>query len=118
LALFLYRIVVDYISKYKWTTPTILISPYKSICKVVLDSSLTRPIDKFRSLSKLSSVKCPIKIFHGEADEVINISHGKEIYKNLGNKTFDPVWLAGIGHNNILEAINNDDIIEVLNYSK
>lgn len=30
-------VVIDYISKNKWTKPVILISPYKSILKIITD---------------------------------------------------------------------------------
>lgn len=108
-------ITIDYVSKYEWNVPIILISPYKSICKVVMDTSCVRPIDKFRSQSKLKKVSCPIKIFHGDADDVINIKHGKELYNSLQNKHFAPTWLEGIGHNNILLKIKTDDYMEVIN---
>jgi pimeloyl-ACP methyl ester carboxylesterase len=109
-------ITVDYISKNKWNTPVILISPYKSICTVIANTSCVAPIDKFTSKKKLKNVSCPIKIFHGKSDEVINVSHGMEMYNNLKNKTLSPVWFDGIGHNNILDVITKDHFMEVLNY--
>lgn len=109
-------ITVDYIYKYEWSNPVILISPYKSICKVVYDTSLVSPIDKYKTLEKLKKIYCPIKIFHGDADDVININHGMTLYKNLNNKSLSPVWLKNIGHNNILDAIEKEHLMEVLNY--
>lgn len=110
-------IVVDYVAKYEWHTPIILISPYKSICKVVFDTSLISPIDKFQSKKKLAlRVTCPVKIFHGTNDEIININHGKEIYRAVNNKLFDPIWFKNIGHNNILPKITSEHYLEVINH--
>ena len=110
-------IVIDYVYKHNWNTPIILISPYKSICKIVYDSSLVNPIDKFKSLNKIKNINCPVKIFHGEIDTLINISHGKTLYKHLNNKLFEPSWLNGIGHNDILGAIELTELIKVINYA-
>ncbi|XWV26285.1 alpha/beta hydrolase family protein [Tupanvirus soda lake] len=107
-------ITVDYISKNDWETPVILISPYKSICRVVADTSCVTPVDKFKSQKKLKNVKCPIKIFHGNNDEVISISHGIEMYNSLKNKSLDPVWFEDTGHNNIIEKITKEHYMEVL----
>ena len=109
-------VIVDYISKHDWTTPVILISPYKSICKIVIDTSCIAPIDKFRSKEKLKFVKCPIKIFHGEHDDVINITHGIKMYNSLTNKTLEPVWFKNTNHHDILDKITKDHYLEVLNY--
>lgn len=110
-------ITVDYASKHKWDTPIILISPYKSICKVVKDTFLTAPIDKFKSQKKLKYVTCPVKIFHGTADEIIKINHGIEMYDSLKNKTLEPVWFCGIDHHNILDVISKEHYLQVLNYN-
>lgn len=112
-------VVVDYIWKNKWNSPSILVSPYKSILRVACDSSsmvLSKPIDKFNSVSKMREINCPIKIFHGNKDEVIAISHGKELFEKLNDKTFEPVWFDGIGHNDILQRIEVDQLKEVTNF--
>ena len=109
-------IVVDYVSKNVWNRPIILISPYKSIISVVYDSSIVGPIDKFKTLSKLDNVNCPVKIFHGLDDELINVSHGKTIHQRLGDKALEPTWLPGIGHNDILWAVDLAEINRIVNY--
>lgn len=109
-------IVVDYVANTKWKSPIILISPYKSIARVILDTSCVRPIDKFETHRKLNDVQCPVKIFHGEKDALINISHGKMIYNGLTDKTFQPTWIPDTGHNDILSKINLDELRNILNY--
>ena len=109
-------VAIDYMSKNNWKTPSILISPYKSICRVVVNTSCVTPIDKFESNKKLSKIDCPIKIFHGESDELIHISHAVDLYDNLKDKSLSPVWFTGVGHNNMLQWITKDHYTEVLEY--
>ena len=112
-------VIVSYAHKHQWTSPIVLISPYKTILSVVLDTSatsLTQYIDKFMSLPKIKDLNCPIKIFHGTNDNIVPISHGKALAAACTNKTFDPVWLPGVGHKDILEHIDMEDLFEVVNY--
>lgn len=58
------------------------------------------PVDKFRNISKLDKVKCPVLVIHGTNDEVIGFSHGEKLYKEANNpKMFYRVEEAG--HNNL-----------------
>ncbi|AKI80136.1 putative alpha/beta hydrolase [Acanthamoeba polyphaga mimivirus] len=109
-------ITIDYAHKNNWNSPIILVSPYKSICTVVVDSCIVRPIDKFCTLDKIYQIKCPVKIFHGENDNVISITHGKKIYDSLNDKSLDPVWIPNTGHNDILDKITIQQIREVIDY--
>ena len=110
-------VTIDFVHRNReWTTPIILVSPYKTIVSVVSDTSLRSVYDKFETINKINNIKCPVKIFHGDNDNVINISHGKQIYEELNQKVFEPTWLAGIGHNDILNAINVEDLMFVINY--
>jgi len=112
-------VVVDYIATHEWMNAVILISPYKSIPTVAYDSSsmncLTKKY-KFNSLKKMEKIKCPVKIFHGTIDNLINIRHGKALYEKLPNKSLAPVWMEGADHDNILNMINEKDILEVITY--
>lgn len=111
-------VVVDYISKNNWITPILLIAPYKSIISVKIESNIFSFVDKFNTFSKLKNVACPIKIFHGDADDVINISHGMEIYRTLLNKSLEPVWLKGIGHRDIIDVIGIDEYVDLINHNE
>lgn len=97
-------VVIDYAYKNNWKSPIILISPYKTISKVVLDSSIVSLVDKFLSERKIGKLECPVKIFHGTKDKIINISHGKTLYKKLKNHTFEPTWLDA-DHHDIIHRI-------------
>ncbi|VBB17619.1 alpha/beta hydrolase family protein [Yasminevirus sp. GU-2018] len=107
-------ICVDYCAKYAWKTPIVLISPYKSIARVIADSCATSAIDSsFNTYEKVDKLKCPVKIFHGDSDTLIHISHGEDIYKALLDKKLSPVWLKNVGHNDILDKITTAHLLEV-----
>lgn len=109
-------VCIDYCSKNEWSTPVILISPYKSLVRVMFDSSLSSGLDtSFNTYEKLPNVTCPVKIIHGDADTLINISHGKKLYEKLNNKTLEPYWVIGAGHNDILEYIKYEHLADVFN---
>jgi pimeloyl-ACP methyl ester carboxylesterase len=103
-------IIVDFIAKRKWQSPTALISPYKSIVSVVMNDEscsskvVKSTVDMFETMKKIDKVIAPIKIFHGEDDNTINISHGKELYRALNNKLI-PVWFPNTGHCDIIRKI-------------
>ena len=109
-------VVIDYAHNHDWKNPLILISPYKTIVKVVCDSSCVRPIDKFRSEAKLPKLNCPVRIFHGEQDNLIGIEHGRHLFSTLKDKSLEPIWIPNADHNNIYRYIEFDDIREVLNH--
>ncbi|AYV78395.1 MAG: alpha/beta hydrolase family protein [Edafosvirus sp.] len=112
-------VIIDYVSKNKWTNPVILISPFKSIPEVYSKFHIIVYLTKkyrFDSGSKLKNVICPVKIFHGEEDKIVNISHGKYLYEHLNNKILAPIWMPLVGHNDVLEKICPFDIMEILSY--
>jgi len=112
-------VVIEYVYNNEWIYPIILISPYKSICTVKFDNELLSKYDKFKNLSKLNKIDCPVKIFHGHDDTVINISHSKMIYESLKNKSLKPAWLNDTGHGDIIDKVINiskNDIDSIINY--
>lgn len=112
-------VVVDYISKHQWDNPVILVSPYESILNIISEYSVIRwclqNYDLFDSKSKIKNVTCPIKIFHGNNDRLVNISHGKNLYDLLSNKKYKPCWIDGCGHREILNKLPVDELKEVFN---
>lgn len=110
-------VVSNYISTNNWLSPVILISPYKSIPRVICDTSCVESSFKhntFSTVYKLNKIKCPVKIFHGKADKVIDCSHGEYIFNHLPIKTFSPTYYDGIGHNDILGVISLNELREVI----
>jgi abhydrolase domain-containing protein 17 len=63
------------------------------------------PNKKFKNLYFLVNVKkveVPVLVIHGTQDNVINVSHGREL-SNIINKEikFQPLFIEGAGHNDI-----------------
>ena len=79
-------IVVDFCCRHDWTMPIVLISPYKSIARVIIDvdsqnhitgsfidsiinstiNSTINSIDQFTTHHKIEKLSCNIIIYHGK----------------------------------------------------
>ncbi|KAL2515453.1 alpha/beta-hydrolase superfamily protein [Forsythia ovata] len=53
--------------------------------------------DIYKNIDKIPLVKCPVLIIHGTADDVVDCSHGKQLYE-LSQEKFEPLWLKGGNH--------------------
>ena len=104
-------VVIDYVSKCYWNEPILLISPYKSMIRVISDNFASSIgygmsfMDMFNSYGKIQNVMCPVKIIHGMDDDVISVVHGMELYELVKNKC-KPVWINDASHNDIFEYID------------
>lgn len=110
-------VVIDYLAKnIFWQNPVVLISAYKSISRVIYDSTWTGLIyNKFDNIEKIRNINCPIKFFHGLNDNFISPHHTTDLYNLSKDKTFFPTYIPHISHNDILYAINIDEIKFILN---
>ncbi|ARF12260.1 alpha/beta hydrolase family protein [Klosneuvirus KNV1] len=110
-------IVIDYISKHEWNDPVILVSPYESMLNIISSYSVIRWVfqnyDLFDSKSKIKNITCPIKIFHGKDDSLVDISHAQTLYELLSNKKYKPCWLDGCEHKHILDKLPINELKEV-----
>lgn len=59
------------------------------------------PGDKFRSVSKLPRVRCPVLVMHGTNDEIIPLWHGEKLFA-IANEPKRSLWVGGAGHNNLV----------------
>jgi len=84
----------------------ILQCPVLSIYRIAFQFRFTLPWDQFANVDKISSIKAPVYIIHGTADEIVPISHGKALYDLVVNP-YEPFWVEDGGHNN-LEIISKD----------
>ena len=78
-------VVMHFLATNDWTSPAILISPYKSIPRVIYDVPLECSFrhNTFSTIYKLENITAPIKIFHGKSDELISYTHSQDIYEKL-----------------------------------
>ncbi len=58
------------------------------------------PLDKFKNISKIKQLHCPVLVIHGTKDEVIPFWHGEKLYEEA-NKPKLSFWVEGAGHNNL-----------------
>ena len=59
--------------------------------------------DKFKSISKIKRVQCPVLVVHGKKDEVIPFRHGEKLFE-AANEPKSFWWVENAGHNNLQEA--------------
>lgn len=58
------------------------------------------PFDKFRNISRIDDINCPVLVIHGRKDDIIPFWHGEKLFK----KAIQPkmsCWLNGATHNYI-----------------
>ncbi|KAJ1476083.1 hypothetical protein T484DRAFT_1826113, partial [Baffinella frigidus] len=87
-----------------------LMSPLESGARVLFNKpiSLCCPcLDIFRSYSKIGRVRCPIAIMHGELDQVVPVSNGRNLYNMAKNKFQQGLWIPSAGHNDMPDAVCN-----------
>jgi abhydrolase domain-containing protein 17 len=80
----------------------ILESTFTSAFRVVVPIPIL-PFDKFTNRDKLSRVRCPVLVLHGEADEVIPLQHGQRLYASAPEPK-QSLWIPGAGHNDFMEV--------------
>jgi predicted esterase len=110
-------VIIDYVSNNEWDTKILLVAPYTSIPRVLINYTIMDniiPDHSFKSINKIINVKCPVKIVHGENDYIVKVSHGKELYESLCNKILTPCYLPNVGHTDILHKMD-DIFIEFIN---
>ncbi len=61
------------------------------------------PFDKFKNISKIKNLRCPVLVIHGKHDEVIPFWHGKKLFQEA-NEPKLAFWVEGAGHNNLFEV--------------
>lgn len=94
----------------------VLISPFKSAFRVVTGVKLL-PFDRFNNLGKIGSVRCPVLVFHGTADEVIPFAHGVAVFA-AASEPKRSVWLEGVRHNDIFHVAGVKIVDEITAFGK
>jgi len=112
-------VIIGFCYYYPSLTPKniILISPFKSIIRIFIDSQFVEDLfvsfetDCFKNISRISFIKCPIQIYHGSEDSLVPLYHSYNLCDKCvsGNLTV----ILNCGHNDILEAIPIDFFLEI-----
>nr|XP_011468328.1 PREDICTED: alpha/beta hydrolase domain-containing protein 17B-like isoform X1 [Fragaria vesca subsp. vesca] len=75
----------------------VLHSPILSGLRVMYPVKRTYWFDIYKNIDKIPLVSCPVLIIHGTADEVVDCSHGKQLWE-LCKEKYEPLWLKGGNH--------------------
>lgn len=91
---------IDLASRVPNLRGVVLHSPILSGLRVLYPAKRTYWFDIFKNIDKIGMVNCPVLVIHGTADEVVDCSHGKQLWE-LCNQKYEPLWLNGGGHCNL-----------------
>ncbi|CAD7957846.1 unnamed protein product [Amoebophrya sp. A120] len=95
----------------------VLQSPIESGARAVFGSvvaTVGSGLDIFKNIEKIERVRAPVCIMHGEADEVVPITNGRNLYKRVREcqqnqaasvVKFPPLWIPNHGHNDMPEHV-------------
>ncbi|OMO93656.1 Heat shock protein Hsp90 [Corchorus capsularis] len=75
----------------------VLHSPILSGLRVMYPVKRTFWFDIYKNIDKIPLVNCPVLVIHGTEDEVVDFSHGKQLWE-LCKEKYEPLWLKGGNH--------------------
>ncbi|RWR83693.1 protein ABHD17B-like protein [Cinnamomum micranthum f. kanehirae] len=75
----------------------VLHSPILSGLRVMYPVKRTYWFDIYKNIDKIPLVNCPVLVIHGTSDEVVDCSHGKQLW-DLCKEKYEPLWLKGGNH--------------------
>ncbi|KAK6913046.1 Serine aminopeptidase, S33 [Dillenia turbinata] len=75
----------------------VLHSPILSGLRVMYPVKRTYWFDIYKNIDKIPLVNCPVLVIHGTADDVVDCSHGKQLWE-LCKEKYEPLWLKGGNH--------------------
>ncbi|XP_010553911.1 PREDICTED: protein ABHD17B-like [Tarenaya hassleriana] len=88
---------VDLASRTANLRGVVLHSPILSGMRVLYPVKRTYWFDIYKNIDKIGAVTCPVLVIHGTADEVVDCSHGKQLWE-LCKEKYEPSWITGGGH--------------------
>ncbi|PKA65287.1 hypothetical protein AXF42_Ash005619 [Apostasia shenzhenica] len=78
----------------------VLHSPILSGLRVLYPVKHTYWFDIYKNIDKIGLVKCPVLVIHGTTDDVVDCSHGKQLWE-LSKEKYEPLWVKGGNHCNL-----------------
>ncbi|KAG9450474.1 hypothetical protein H6P81_010439 [Aristolochia fimbriata] len=91
---------VDLASRLPNLRAVVLHSPILSGLRVLYPVKRSLWFDIYKNIDKIDLVNCPVLIIHGTADEIVDYTHGKQLWE-LCKEKYDPLWISGGGHSNL-----------------
>ncbi|KAJ9564084.1 hypothetical protein OSB04_000050 [Centaurea solstitialis] len=88
---------LDLASRLSRLRAVVLHSPILSGLRVMYPVKRTYWFDIYKNIDKITLVQCPVLVIHGTADDVVDCSHGKELWELCVEK-YEPLWVKGGNH--------------------
>ncbi|CAI9109925.1 OLC1v1009863C3 [Oldenlandia corymbosa var. corymbosa] len=88
---------VDLASRLPRLRAVVLHSPIMSGLRVMYPVKRTYWFDIYKNIDKIPLVQCPVLIIHGTADDVVDCSHGQQLWQQCKEK-YEPLWVKGGNH--------------------
>ncbi|KAL5673004.1 hypothetical protein ACJX0J_017310, partial [Zea mays] len=91
---------IDLASRLPDLRAVVLHSPILSGLRVIYPVKRTFWFDIYKNIDKIGLVNCPVLVIHGTSDDVVDCSHGKQLWEHCKVK-YSPLWLSSGGHCNL-----------------
>ncbi|KAL3378580.1 hypothetical protein AABB24_004485 [Solanum stoloniferum] len=88
---------LDLASRLSRLRAVVLHSPILSGLRVMYAVKRTYWFDIYKNIDKIPLVECPVLIIHGTADDVVDCSHGKQLFE-LSKQKYEPLWVKTGNH--------------------
>ncbi|KAJ0830456.1 putative serine aminopeptidase, S33, alpha/Beta hydrolase [Helianthus annuus] len=88
---------IDLASRLSRLRAVVLHSPILSGLRVLYPVKRTYWFDIYKNIDKIAFVQCPVLVIHGTADDVVDCSHGKQLWELCVDK-YEPLWVKGGNH--------------------
>lgn len=88
---------VDLASRLSRLRAVVLHSPILSGVRVMYPVKRTYWFDIFKNIDKIPLVQCPVLVIHGTEDDVVDWTHGKQLWE-LCKEKYEPLWVKGGNH--------------------
>mmetsp|Transcript_7044 Transcript_7044/g.15266 ORF Transcript_7044/g.15266 Transcript_7044/m.15266 type:complete len:368 (+) Transcript_7044:455-1558(+) len=84
----------------------ILHAPFLSVYRIVLESGCTLPGDRFPNVDFAPNIRSPVLFIHGTKDSIVPFNHSERLLETvLEPYRADPVFIKGMGHNNVHASV-------------
>ncbi|XP_073018848.1 uncharacterized protein [Primulina eburnea] len=88
---------LDLASRLSRLRAVVLHSAILSGLRVMYPVKRTYWFDIYKNIDKIPLVQCPVLLIHGTADDVVDCSHGKQLWELCKDK-YEPLWVKGGNH--------------------
>ncbi|GAA0187375.1 hypothetical protein Leryth_026387 [Lithospermum erythrorhizon] len=88
---------VDIASRLPRLRGVVLHSPIASGLRCMYPVKQSYWCDIYKNVDKIPHIECPVFVIHGTDDDVVDISHGKELWE-LCKQKHKPLWINGGNH--------------------